>query len=316
MKNNNRGLITILSIIAGLVAVGAIGALVYINISHHNIVKVCQSAYDDLAAVSKNNHEQLMADLKYSKLSPGDIYPHDIEIIKNMFEAHNSLKRVNQVQYTKLGCNEKLSDQELTDYTTKLNNAKAKLVAAHKHLMNQIEKVESAKTKLANRRNELDDIEHKIAAIENQKGEDGTYKQSAKAIVEAAGLKQVTSPEGVSKECKLNYLQSKTWVAWFCSANPDRIFVNTEAAARIYDSEYFADSMRHELAHFMIYERCGKVNPKSILENANAENTANAYSLLYLGGKKEISDQASDYRYKINDPAIQSAKLIHDNQCN
>ena len=115
--------------------------------------------------------------------------------------------------------------------------------------------------------------------------------------------------------CSITGEQASSWLAAFCSATPNYIYINNTLGSDVTSDAYFADAMRHEIAHYLIYRRCGTSEPASIGSGANAESTASSYAVLYLGANAKTLNRAMDSRYHMNTASDEAAARIHAGQC-
>ena len=159
------------------------------------------------------------------------------------------------------------------------------------------------------------DIEEAVSQIATYVGSDGSYTESAVQILSAAGLEPVWGLEQMRGACQISNEQLGSWLAAFCSATPDKVYINTNLGADVTNDAYFADAMRHEIAHYLIYRRCGTSDPPSIGNQANAESVASSYAVLYLGANAKTLNRALDSRYHMDQASDEAAARIHAGQC-
>lgn len=161
----------------------------------------------------------------------------------------------------------------------------------------------------------LSKTESAVQSINNYMDNSGTYMAAAKDILRAAGKEMVVGIDKASGHCDITDEQATTWLAAYCPNTSDKVYVNPVYFSTTAYSPYFADTMRHELGHNFIYNRCGTTSPKSITGTANEESTASAYAVLYLGASEATLNQASDPRYIMTADAFASAQKIRAGQC-
>ena len=159
------------------------------------------------------------------------------------------------------------------------------------------------------------DIEEAVSQIATYVGSDGSYTESAVQILSAAGLEPVWGLEQMRGACQISNEQLSSWLAAFCSATPGKVYINTNLGADVTNDAYFADAMRHEIAHYLIYRRCGTSDPPSIGNQANAESVASSYAVLYLGANAKTLNRALDSRYHMDQASDEAAARIHAGQC-
>ena len=162
---------------------------------------------------------------------------------------------------------------------------------------------------------ELLDIEAAVSNIATYASADGSYIDSAMDILSAAKLQPVWGLEKMRGACSITGEQASSWLAAFCSATPNYIYINNTLGSDVTSDAYFADAMRHEIAHYLIYRRCGTSEPASIGSQANAESTASSYAVLYLGANAKTLNRAMDSRYHMNTASDEAAARIHAGQC-
>lgn len=169
--------------------------------------------------------------------------------------------------------------------------------------------------KLSSQNAELAQIEAKISSIKSEPDANGDYTGSAINILNSAGISEVWGLDNMRGACAVTPEQAASWIAAFCSATPQKVYINSTLGTDTTHDIYFADAMRHELGHYMIYRRCGSVSPASIGSSANAESTASSYAVLYLGANANTLNRAGDERYHMNQASDDAAARIHAGQC-
>ena len=162
---------------------------------------------------------------------------------------------------------------------------------------------------------ELLQIEERLRATPTVADGNGNYAQSATNIVNAAGLKVVWGLEQMRGYCAITEQNIASWMAAFCTGAPGNVYINNRMSARASFDRYFADAMRHEVGHYLIFRRCGTTEPASIGSQANAESTASSYAVLYLGANANTLNRATDARYHMDELSDQAAARIHAGQC-
>lgn len=162
---------------------------------------------------------------------------------------------------------------------------------------------------------ELLDIEAAVSQIATYADDSGSYVSLAMDILSAANLQPVWGLNKMRGACSITNEQASSWLAAFCSATPGYIYINDTLSGDVTGDAYFADAMRHEIAHYLIYRRCGTSDPASIGNLANAESTASSYAVLYLGANAQTLNRAADSRYHMNTASDEAAARIHAGQC-
>lgn len=88
------------------------------------------------------------------------------------------------------------------------------------------------------------------------------------------------------------------WVASFCTASPDNIYIqpNHESYPEYYGNERYMDTIRHEIAHRIVLDRCGTTAPP--IAGDRYEGTTNSYAVLYLGaGRDRLQNRDPESEY-------------------
>ncbi|MDO4271646.1 MAG: hypothetical protein Q4C83_01520 [Candidatus Saccharibacteria bacterium] len=159
------------------------------------------------------------------------------------------------------------------------------------------------------------DIEQKVSAIVSTPDANGDYTSSAVQIINAAGLKEVWGFNSMRSYCAITNEQASSWLAAFCTGTPNLVYISDQASSSTTHDSYFADAMRHEVAHYLIYKRCGTPSPASIGSQANSESVASSYAVLYLGANANTLNRAADNRYHMSQASDEAAARIHAGQC-
>lgn len=186
------------------------------------------------------------------------------------------------------------------------------IVSARRQMDDIVDQVNNA---LSSTNAALLDIEKKVSAVPSQASSDGSYTAAAVKIINTAGLKEVWGLGNMRGACSITNEQAASWIAAFCSATPNNVYINNQLGSTVMGDTYFADAMRHEVAHYLIYRRCGTSEPASIGSQANAESTASSYAVLYLGANPNTLNRAGDDRYHMNQASDEAAARIHAGQC-
>lgn len=160
-------------------------------------------------------------------------------------------------------------------------------------------------------------IEDNVKRIVNQVGSDGTYKDSAMQIIHAAGLTEVWGLAKMQGACAITSEQEQSWVGAFCTGSPSKVYISDQRQPEEYQDVYFADAMRHEVAHYLIYRRCNTTSPAVIVRSGvDTEAATSAYAVLYLNANDRTLNRANDSRYHMSASAYSAAAKIHSGQCN
>lgn len=159
-------------------------------------------------------------------------------------------------------------------------------------------------------------VEEKIRDFKGDKGTDGSYREAARQLASLAGLSIDWSISDIGNSCSGQYDQERT-VAVFCSAIPDKIFVNELRSdyAQVAGDPSFLDYIRHEIAHQQITLACSTPNPAIV--NGRSEAVANSYAIKYLGANAAtLSDAKSmGLQYAPDDESNKMAEEIHTGSC-
>lgn len=240
--------------------------------------------------------------------------------LKLLDDAKSALDSVSSATQT-LSRNQSLSAK----VRTQLN--RAVLLAQSVADTDDIEDINEARTQLEsilsevndslnNANAELLDIEKKVAAIKSAPNSEGSYADSAMNILSAANLQPVWGLERMRyANCNISNEQVNSWLAGFCTGSPQTVYISTTLSDSTMNDAYFADAMRHEIAHYLIYRRCGTPEPTSIGSSANSESTASSYAVLYLGANANTLNRAADSRYHMTRASDEAAVRIHAGQC-
>lgn len=243
----------------------------------------------------------------------------DANHVKELYDAKSALSS------TLLSAQALSQNQSLSSSTrTQLNRAVS--LATGILESNDLDDIKSARNQLDDIIDEVNDsitaansellnIEQKVSAIATQPDANGSYTDSAIQILHAAGLQEVWGLENMRGACSISSEQASSWLAAFCAVTPNFVYINTSLGPDATNDAYFADAMRHEIAHYLIYRRCGTSAPTSIGDQANAESTASSYAVLYLGANANTLNRAGDSRYHMNRASDEAAARIHAGQC-
>lgn len=184
--------------------------------------------------------------------------------------------------------------------------------SARKQLDEIVDKVNSA---LNSENATLLNIEKAVANVKTTADSSGSYVNSAMSILKAANLQASWGLLSMQGACSITNQQANSWLAAFCSATPNQIYIRSNLGPEYTHDAYFADAMRHEIGHYLIYRRCGTTVPASIGSASNAESTASSYAVLYLGADAVTLNRAADSRYHMDDNSFAAAARIHSGRC-
>lgn len=221
---------------------------------------------------------------------------------------------------------ESLAQNTTLSSDTRTRLAQAALAARAASNSSSVSTVESTRKELDDLVNSVNDeisrsnqevlgIETAVRAIKTTVDSSGSYVDSALKIIHAGGLSEVWGLSAMRGACAITAEQQRSWLAAYCEATPTRVYINNTLGADTTKDSYFADAMRHEVAHHLIHRRCGTTEPASIGDSANAESVASSYAVLYLGANAATLNRATDSRYYMNQASDDAAARIHAGQC-
>ena len=313
-------------------------------IGHFSLVSTCQSGLEAYNQQAEDLRELLGDSQDLLDITTDDVLDTDKSIVNDFQSAYKQAQEELKKQPDENQCASDRSNDELTQAVADLASSYNLLSelgyriddgGADVELANEIKLLADAKSALSstllsaqtlsqNRvvsaslsaENEaIIDIEEAVSQIATYVGSDGSYTESAVQILSAAGLEPVWGLEQMRGACQISNEQLSSWLAAFCSATPDKVYINTNLGADVTNDAYFADAMRHEIAHYLIYRRCGTSDPPSIGSQANAESVASSYAVLYLGANAKTLNRALDSRYHMDQASDEAAARIHAGQC-
>lgn len=163
---------------------------------------------------------------------------------------------------------------------------------------------------------DVTELENRIKAVPMKPGADGTWIDTGDALVKAAGLTANYDYAQIGQYCRRSFGDTKTVEAAFCSASPTVVYVNENHPNfnRSITSSYYADVIKHELAHALINMQCGTTDPAV---GADGEGLANSYAVKYLAADRtNLQDNVQDYpEYAITAATDRGADMVHAGQC-
>lgn len=221
---------------------------------------------------------------------------------------------------------ESLSRNTTLSDETRTSLAQAALSARRVSTGDDVNTIEATRKELDDAVNKVNDeitrnnqeilqIESAVRAIKSTADASGSYASSAVSIIRAGGLNEVWGLNQMNGACAITSEQQRSWLAAYCEATPSRVYINNALSGDTVNDSYFADAMRHEVAHHLIHRRCGTTSPASIGSGANAESVASSYAVLYLGANASTLNRAVDSRYYMNQASDDAAARIHAGQC-
>lgn len=166
----------------------------------------------------------------------------------------------------------------------------------------------------------LESAEEFVSTYKASRDAKGSYVESGQDIARAFGAELVWSdwdnPERTSP-CRHDPHDSTEALAWFCTAEPFLIHLNRTATTmpRALYFPDFMDTVRHELAHLDIEQRCEAWRPAR--GTVELEAVTSSYAVLYLGAdRKALGAATSGYaEYEMTKETDSAATWIHAGVC-
>ena len=158
----------------------------------------------------------------------------------------------------------------------------------------------------------LDALEAQAAAFPVAASADGTYFAAAEQIAAIFGLSLNYDFAEIGRWCAGS--SDPRITAAFCAAKTDMIFVNQDHPnwASSVTSTDFVDTIRHELGHYLIMQRCG--TPRPPIAGTTYEAVTNAYAQLFLA-MDPASTRGSPQEYQVTEEALRIAEAIRGGRC-
>ena len=206
----------------------------------------------------------------------------------------------------------KLAQEALVARRVSSSSSVSTVEAARKELDDL---VNSVNDEISRNNQDILDIEAAVRTVKTTADSSGSYVNSAVKIIHAGGLSEVWGLSAMRGACAITAEQQRSWMAAYCESTPTQVYINSTLGAETTKDSYFADAMRHEVAHHLIHRRCGTTEPASIGDSANAESVASSYAVLYLGANAATLNRATDSRYYMNQASDDAAARIHAGQC-
>jgi len=166
----------------------------------------------------------------------------------------------------------------------------------------------------------LESAEEFVSTYKAHRDGKGSFVESGQDVARAFGAELVWSdwdnPEPTS-HCRHDPHDSTAALAWFCAAEPFLIHLNRTAVTMpqaLYHPD-FMNTVRHELAHLDIEQRCGAWTPAS--GTVGIEAVTSSYAVLYLGADhKALGAATSGYpEYEMTTETDTIATWIHAGVC-
>lgn len=166
----------------------------------------------------------------------------------------------------------------------------------------------------------LESAEAFAAAYEPHRDAQGSYVASAQEITRAFGAEIIWADFGTpdpNTKCISGSETPASVLAWYCGAEPYLIRLNRVAydMPGITYTPVFVDAVKHELAHLVIRQRCGRSKPNA--GTVELEGVTNSYAVLYLGAdRKALGDLSSTFpEYASSTRTDEVATWIHSGVC-
>jgi hypothetical protein len=166
----------------------------------------------------------------------------------------------------------------------------------------------------------LDEAEDFAATYEMHLDARGSYVASGQEIAHAFGAELVWSdfdtPDPTTR-CTRNTEKLVKPVAWYCVREPYLVRLNRTSStmpALLYSPE-FVDTVKHELAHLIIHQRCGLSKPAE--ESAEVEGVTDSYAVLFLGANGDVlgAPRVDSPEYAMTAQTDEVATWIHSGVC-
>lgn len=159
------------------------------------------------------------------------------------------------------------------------------------------------------------DPEEWLRSFVAEPGADGTYLAAGQKVAEGFGMSISHGFGEMYGYCTKTGLENR-WVAAFCPVLPDVIFINTgnPAYPSYYSDARYVDTLRHEVAHRVILDRCATTSPP--VAGKSHEAVTNSYAVRYLGADFDRlqPDDASD-PYFMTPESERAAEQIRAGAC-
>jgi len=166
----------------------------------------------------------------------------------------------------------------------------------------------------------LEKAEEFASAYEPHQDAQGSYVGSAQDLARAFGAEVIWAEFGKADpttKCISSGENPEAVLAWYCGAEPYLIRVNRIAydMPNVIYTPVFVDTVKHELAHLIIHERCGRSEPNE--GTVEEEGVTNSYAVLYLGADREaLNDLSSTFAaYQSSTRTDEAATWIHSGVC-
>jgi hypothetical protein len=158
------------------------------------------------------------------------------------------------------------------------------------------------------------------ATYEPHRDAQGSYVTSAQEITRAFGAEIIWADFGTpdpTTRCISSGETPASVLAWYCGAEPYLIRINRVAydMPGVIYTPVFVDAVKHELAHLIIQQRCGRSEPRA--GTVDEEGVTNSYAVLYLGAdRKALTELSSTYpEYALSTRTDEVATWIHSGVC-
>lgn len=171
----------------------------------------------------------------------------------------------------------------------------------------QLEAAALAKKELE-RTSDIVAVEEQIAATPAAQDASGSYRPAAEKLVADAGF-NVRSTTADAAAC--GDLPIRGAAAAFVCPGTDDVWIVDGITP---DTDPYLDAaIRHEIAHQMIFQRCGTADPPEAGDRFEA--VTHSYAELYLGADRAQLDSTASADYAITPESDAAARQIHDAGC-
>ena len=158
-------------------------------------------------------------------------------------------------------------------------------------------------------------IEQQIAAQPVTAGADGSYREAAESLATLVGSTITTDQAAAGCGADVpdpNGIETLAFVCLGTEEGWDLITYTPAGMQRVNDPS-FVNTMRHEIAHKLIYVQCGEQAGQTWAEEYG-EGVANSYAAIYLGADREelANSGRADPAYVMNETTDAKARAIHE----
>lgn len=158
--------------------------------------------------------------------------------------------------------------------------------------------------------------------IQPDPNDPSAYVEQGDAVASAFGMRVNHSDADLSNYCSRKSLDAKIVpVATFCSAKPEIVWVPANKGGPYpdyYEDPRYVDTIKHEIAHAIIFQKCGTTAPPITGAYGRYEAVTNSFAVRYLGADYDRlnnnSDAGAKY-YTMNSESDAAADKIAEGVC-